>query len=209
MVVQLFEALVETVGGQEERRGVGDVDSNRHVQRGASFPHGVEARVVDLYQCAGGDVLAQVEAEGLQDLQAAGSVAMGGLQLIGLRSRVAGFVRPAPHRLGKGEETAGIGSVVAAYGLAQSIAVAAGEIHHGAEVSTVHDGKQIFGRGRESAIACERHALLAFRRERQVRVDVDDREPGALHFGFRDVQHALRLVVAEIERLLLLLGGQA
>ena len=65
MVVQLFKPLVETINRREERHWIGDVNRHRHVQRGTSFPHGIEARIVNLHQFAGSDVFPQIEAEGL------------------------------------------------------------------------------------------------------------------------------------------------
>ena len=56
-------------------------------ERAAGVPHRVEALVVDLHERAGGEVLAQEEAEGLQDLEAARAGVLRLLDGVGLDLR--------------------------------------------------------------------------------------------------------------------------
>ena len=52
--------------------------------RGAGFPHRVEPPIVDRHERTRGDLLAQVESERLEDLEAAGAKPMGPLDVVGL-----------------------------------------------------------------------------------------------------------------------------
>src|SRR5215471_4870383 len=69
MVVELLVSLVESVGGCEERDGIGNVNGHRHIQLATGVPHGIKTRIINLDQGAGGDVLTQIKTERLQNLE--------------------------------------------------------------------------------------------------------------------------------------------
>ena len=77
MVIQLFISLVEAVSGSEESDGIGNMNGHGHVELSARVPHGIEAGIVNLHQRAFRNIFAKIEPQSLQNLQAAGAVAVG------------------------------------------------------------------------------------------------------------------------------------
>ena len=90
MVAELLVSLVKPVGRRKKGNRIGDVNRHRHVQLRAGIPHRIEARIVDLHQCAGRNVFPQIESEGLQNLEAAGALTMSLFDGLGLQLRVIG-----------------------------------------------------------------------------------------------------------------------
>src|SRR6266536_5059210 len=128
MVVQFLKSLVEAVDGREEGDWIGDVDRYRHVQPGTRFPHGVEARVVTLHPFARGNVLPQIKAEGLQNLQSPRSVFVGLLDSVGLNLGIARVPEEFIAGLGEGVEASRMRAVELRDRLGESFTVAASEV---------------------------------------------------------------------------------
>jgi hypothetical protein len=127
------------------------MDRDGEAEGTGGFPHRIEARVVDLHERA---VLArrvlvtQEQTEGLEDLDAHRT---GGLRLrefVCLPLRVIGALHLRPGRLGEREEAAGVRLVEAGDVVRKAIAVAAGQVDHGADVARIHHLQQVLGRHR-------------------------------------------------------------
>src|ERR1700712_2334343 len=68
MVAKFLISLIEAVGWTKECQRIRYMDSNRHIQAPACLPHRIKPGIIDLYQVAGSRMLAEKEAECLQDL---------------------------------------------------------------------------------------------------------------------------------------------
>lgn len=202
VVVEFFKAFVEAVGGEEEGDGVGDVDGDGEGEAAAGVPEGVEAFVVDSEELAGGGVVAEVEAEGFEDFEAAGAVALGLLEEVDLALGVIGGVGFGPGGFGHGEEAAGVGAVELVDGLLEARAVAAGEVDEGADLLAIHDREEIVGGANKLTVAGEGDTVLGAGGPGEVGVEVEDREGGAAEGSLRDAEHGFGLEVFEGEFLL-------
>jgi hypothetical protein len=171
--VQLLPTLVKPVEQFEEGARVGNVDHHRHVHRARRLPHRVKARVVDLDERPGVAVIAGAEAERLEDLQAAGAKLVCANHFAGLELGVAGLVHATPPRLGEHDEPLGVRRHVRRDRLSEARAVAAGEVHHHADVFRVHH-RQKFRRLRDDR---DLVAGLESFAPRQVRVEFEHGKP--------------------------------
>ena len=61
MIIELLIALVETIGRSKKRDRVRYVNSHGHVQLATDVPHGIESRIIDLYEYAGSNVFSKIE----------------------------------------------------------------------------------------------------------------------------------------------------
>ena len=109
---------------------------------------------------------------------------------VGLDLRIAVIGRFRPRRLGEYHKAAGMGLLQFRDRLAQALAVAAGEIHHGPQVLAVHYRQAIRRIHAEADTAVAPAAG-------DMRMEVDDRKPRARHMCLGHVQHALRLILFE------------
>ena len=191
--VQLLPALVVAVDGEEEGLRVGGVDRDRHVERRGGLPHRVEALVVDLHQRAGGDIVPEIQAEGLKDLQPAGPDTVSLLDQVGLDLRVVRVAGAGPCRLGEDDKAAGVRLQELLDRLLQVIAIAAGDVYHGPDVLAIHYREALLGRRRPAEPAGSPQPAHT----RDVGVPVDHRIPGAWDLGLGGVEHALRLVLVD------------
>ena len=199
VVPELVPALVRAVDGEEEGLGVRDVDVDGQAVRRAGLPHRVEAPVVDLDERPLAAVLAEVEAEGLQDLQARRSRLGRLLDGVGLELREARVRERAPHRLRAGVEAAGVRAVEGGDRLPEAVAEAAGQVDDGLHALAVHDGERVRRARVEGDRVLGGRALAAALREGEVRVDVDDREARGRDARLLHVEHGARAEVAQEE----------
>ena len=125
VVPELVPPLVRAVDGEEEGLGVRDVDVDGQAVRGARLPHRVEPPVVHLDERPLAAALAEVEAEGLQDLEALRPRPGRLLDRVGLELRVARVRALAPHRLRAGVEAARVRPVEGGDRLLEALAEAA------------------------------------------------------------------------------------
>src|SRR5689334_14359063 len=105
MVIQFFKPLVKTVNRREEGHWIGDVNRDWHVQGGTGFPHRIEARIVNFHQFARGDVFAQIESEGFENLKSTCPIFVGLLDGVGLNSGIVRILEELVAGLGESEET--------------------------------------------------------------------------------------------------------
>ena len=199
MVGQLLVALVVPIGRQEERLGVADVDRDGEAERTGLLPHRIEAWVVHLHEravLAGRVLVAQEQAQRLEHLHAhrAGGLRRG--ELVGLPLRVIGALRLGPRRFGEGQEPPGMRAIEPCNCASESLTLSAGEVDHRADVAGVHHLQQVGRWHRPPRLP--RVGLRAA--DGQMRVHVDDWKRRLLDHRHRHVQHALRLVVHQLQR---------
>ena len=199
MVVQFLPAFVEAVDGQEKRLRIGDVNRHRHLERRAGFPHRVEAPVVDFHQRTLGDFFAQIQPQRLQDLQPARAVLVRAFDFIGLEPGVVGFQEPAVPGFGEREEAARVRAVVTRHAFPQPAADPSRQVDQHPDVSPVHHHQQSLRRLEKDPLLAEGNSLHGLLGETQVRVNIDDREFCPRNLRFRRVQHAARLIVAQVQ----------
>ena len=199
VVPELVPPLVRAVDGEEEGLGIRDVDVDGQAVSGARLPHRVEPPVVHLDERPLPAVLAEVEAEGLQDLEALRPRPGRLLDRVGLELREA-RVRPlAPHRLRAGVEAARVRLVEGGDRLLEALAEAARQVDGRAHSRPVHHRDRVL-RGRvEGHRVLGGRTLAAALREGEVRVDVDDREARGRDARLLHVEHGARAEVAEEE----------
>jgi hypothetical protein len=198
MVVQLLEPLVETIDREKEGLGIRDVYCDRHPQRPARFPHRVEAAVVDRDERPRGNLLAQVQPQRLEDLHAARAELVRAPDVVRLVARVVRPVGLAPPRLGERDESVGVRRLIGLDALLQSFPDAARQVDHRLEIHAIHHRQQLGGWRREP------HLFTLFgrhprRAESEVRVEIDDGISRARHARGRNLEHAARLEVLQIE----------
>ena len=140
VVVQLFVALVVFVGRSKKSNGIRNVDGDRHPQLAAGIPHRIESRVVDLDELAGGDTLAQIQAESLQDLKPPRPLAPSLFDGLRLERRVTRLQKTVVARFSKRIEPSGKSSIVTRDRIRQPCAKSSGEIHHSENVPAFHHG---------------------------------------------------------------------
>src|SRR5260370_17482896 len=104
MIIQFFEAFVETVDGQKESFRIRNVYRHRNTQRPARFPHGVEPFVIHFHEWTGRDFLAQVKSQRFKNLQSACAHSVGANNLIRLELAVSLLILALPPWLPKGQE---------------------------------------------------------------------------------------------------------
>jgi hypothetical protein len=160
MIIQLLEPFVGTVDRQKESDGVGDMDGDRHVEGAAGFPHCVKSHVIHLHQLSGGDVFPQVEAERLENLHAAGAVAVCLPDGLALKLGIAGLVGAGIPGFHECIKTSRMFGVVFLDGIPQAFAVAPCQVDHRLDVPSVHHFQELFGRRQELPFFDHRHSLL-------------------------------------------------
>ena len=142
--MQFLPALVEAVDWKEERLRVGDVNGHRHLQSSYRVPHRIEARIVDADQLIG-SLLAQVEPERLEDLQALRAGLVGVFDQAGLKLRIAGFGSPGPRRLSEDHESPGMRFRELGDSFPHAAAIAPRETHHRPDVLAIHHSQAVRG----------------------------------------------------------------
>jgi len=135
VAAQLVDALVEPVGGMEERERVGGVHHHRQPEGARRLPHRREERIVAA-DAAAVDLPAQAEV--LPYLQAARAGACRFLERSHQRRGSAGPVELRPVEVAEREEPARMGAVVAIEVVLQLAAPTAVEVHDRLEVAVVH-----------------------------------------------------------------------
>ena len=197
MVPELVPPLVRAVDGEEEGLGVRDVDVDGQAVRGARLPHRVEAPVVHLDERPLAAALAEVEAEGLQDLEALRPRPGRLLDGVGLELRVARVRGTRP--------TIGSVQVWKRPGCARSKAASACSRplpKPPVRLTTAFTPLRSMTRERvlrgrvESDRVLGGRALATALREGEVRVDVDDREARGRDARLLHVEHGARAEVA-------------
>ena len=88
MRVQFLKAFVEAINRQEKRFGVGGVNRDWHLVRACCLPHRIEATIINFDQLARRHILAQIQTERLQNLDAFGSELFRAFDLFGLKLRI-------------------------------------------------------------------------------------------------------------------------
>ena len=131
MVIQFLVTLVEPVGGREESHRIGNMNRHRHIEPPAGIPHGIETSVVYRHQFSGRDVLSEIQAQSLQDLQTLGSGPVRLFDCRGLETRIVRFLKTAVPRFGESIEAAWKRFVVPGDSIFQAFAITASEVHHG------------------------------------------------------------------------------
>src|SRR5271154_945439 len=102
------------------------MNSHGHVQLATGVPHGIESRIIDLYEYAGSNVLSKIKTESLQNFQAPRTLPIGLLNGPGLKFRIGGFLPAFVAGLGKGVEATGKRSIIFVDYVTQALAVTAG-----------------------------------------------------------------------------------
>ena len=73
MIVQFLITLIEAIRCREKCQRIGYVNSDGHLQAATGLPHRIKSGIIHFNQVARGRLLAQIETEGLQNLQATGA----------------------------------------------------------------------------------------------------------------------------------------
>src|SRR3954447_14120375 len=141
MIVKFFVALVVAIRRSKESNGIRNVNGDWHVQLPTRIPHRIKARVIYFDQLARGDVLAQIEAERLQNFQTLGSRAMRSFNGFSLKTRIVWFQEPGVRRLGKAVKAIGEVLVIPGNHIGEAVAEASRQVNHAANVFAVHDGE--------------------------------------------------------------------
>ena len=201
MGVQLLEALVEAVDGQEERLRDPRCGSRRAC-RGPRRPPTSGRSAGRRSRTSGPSVprSRRKRPSVFSTFRPRAPAAWAFAQLVGLDLRVAGLRRARVRRLGERQEPARVRRLELAQARGEAGAGAAGEVHHRADVPAVHHRQQLGWRREHLARRRRRHGARCGRK-RQVRVDVDDRVARARHRCLRHAQHAARLELADVQRL--------
>src|SRR6266404_111030 len=112
MIIKLFVTFIESIGRPEERDRIGDVDSNGNFEFTARVPHGIEPGIIDFHQCSGGDVLAQIKTQSLENLESSSAIALRRFDSFRLKLWIVGLFESRVRRLGKGVKASRKGTVV-------------------------------------------------------------------------------------------------
>ena len=88
VIVQFLVTLIEAIRWREKCQWIRYVNGDGHLQAGTSLPHRVESGIIHLHQFAAGCLLAQREAEGLQNLEATSTRLVGGDNSVCLQLRI-------------------------------------------------------------------------------------------------------------------------
>jgi hypothetical protein len=83
------------------------VNGYGHVQLATGVPHGIESRIIDLYEYAGSNIFPEVKTESLQNLQTPCTLPMGLLDGLRLKLRIVRFLPAFVAGLGKRIEAPG------------------------------------------------------------------------------------------------------
>jgi len=180
MIIELLIALVKAISRSKKRNRVRYVNSHRQVQLATGVPHGIESRIINLYECAGSNVLSKIKTESLQNFQAPRTLPIGLLDGLSLKFRIGGFLPAFVAGLGKRVEATRKRSIIFVDDVAQALAVTAGEVHHSPDVFAIHDGQKLFGRAQIFTFRGQFHAIFGLRRCRDVGVKIEDRKFSAL-----------------------------
>src|SRR4030095_590765 len=179
------------------------MDRDRQVQCSASVPHWIKARIVHLDERTGGEVLAQIESQGLQDLQSPRTCLFRTRDFVRWGLWVICVMAAAPQWFGKGQETSRIRLVVSLDAFGEAGTCPTRKVHHRTNVLAIHDLQQLFRRGEKFSLLSHRNSLFTLERESQMGVDVDDGKAGALDRMRGNMQHASGFEFPKVETCLL------
>src|SRR5581483_2926356 len=112
MIIELLEAFIEPIGRSEKRQRVGYVNRYRDIQLATGIPHGIESGVINLYQCARGNIFAEIKAESFENLQAPCALMLSLFDGVSLNLRVFGFLPAFVAGLGEAVKAFREGSIV-------------------------------------------------------------------------------------------------
>src|SRR5690349_22468060 len=101
MIIQLLEALVETIRGKKEGFRVRDVHRHRDTQGPTRFPHRIKTLIVHLHKWSGRDLLPQIQSQCLEDFQSTCSRLVCANDFVSLKLAVSRLIRALPPGLGK------------------------------------------------------------------------------------------------------------
>ena len=205
VIVQFLEPLIESINGQEESFGIGDVNGHRHFEGCAGFPHEVEMRIVNFHQRAGSDLFPKIEAQSFHHFQSFSPCLMRAGDLVRLPSRVIWAAKVVPSRLREDHEPVGVRPLKALKSFLKALSTVPGQVHHHPDVFLIHHRQHVVWRGKEPYLLSDGYAILVPRPHGEMGVNINDGKARTRHIRFRHVKHALGLEVLQCKPLRL--GG--
>ena len=177
MIAELLVSLVEPIRGREKGNWIGDMDCDGHLQMAADLPHGIKPGIVDLHELSGGDVVPQIEPEGLEDFQTAGPVTMSLFDRFCLNLWIAGFEKARVTGFSERVEPVRMSFVVPSDGFDEAGIKSAGQVYHGTDIFPVHNGDQFSRIAQVSALCREWNAMNLMSGNGNVRMEINHRVP--------------------------------
>ena len=123
------------------------------------------------------------------------------LNLIGLNAEIIRFQEFRVTRLSKSDKSARMRFVIPANCLHQAGVVAAGKVHHGMEVLSVHYRKQLVWGAEIFSVGRKLDAVLRLGRNRDMGVNIDGRKASSLDACLMYLKHALWFVIGQCQAL--------